>query len=129
MMGPAEMLETRALQFYRMGVRGWRSELGWRESADGKRDWDAYDKLFAAAEKAGCKLMVTLGGHSGWRWTFGYTFLYWSGVARPGDQIQLDVNPSQFPPPTRTVTARPDFQLHTTDFWAQGLNFGLAYRY
>jgi len=28
MLGPAEMLETRAMQFYRMGVRGWRSELG-----------------------------------------------------------------------------------------------------
>jgi hypothetical protein len=65
------MLETRAMQFYRMGVRGWRSELGWRESPDGKRDWEAYDKLFAAAEKAGCRIMVTLGGHSGWLWTFG----------------------------------------------------------
>jgi hypothetical protein len=71
MLNPAEMMETRALQFYRMGVRGWRSELSWRESADGKRDWDSYDKLFAAAEKAGCKIMVTLGGHSGWLWTFG----------------------------------------------------------
>jgi hypothetical protein len=71
MMGPAEMLETRAKQFQRMGVRGWRSELSWRESADGKRDWEAYDKLFAAAEKAGCKIMVTLGGHGGWLWTFG----------------------------------------------------------
>ena len=71
MMGPTEMLETRAMQFYRMGVRGWRSELGWRESSDGKRDWDSYDKLFAAAEKAGCRIMVTLGGHSGWLWTFG----------------------------------------------------------
>jgi hypothetical protein len=71
MMGPAELLETRAQQFYRMGVRGWRSELGWRESEDGKRDWDSYDKLFAAAEKAHCQIMVTLGGHSGWLWTFG----------------------------------------------------------
>ena len=71
MLNPAEMMETRALQFYRMGVRGWRSELGWRESADGKREWEQYDRLFAAAEKAGCKIMVTLGGHAGWLWTFG----------------------------------------------------------
>jgi len=71
MMGPAEMLETRAMQFSRMGVRGWRSELGWSEEADGTYNWNRYDKLFAAAEKAGCKIMVTLGGHSGWRWTFG----------------------------------------------------------
>jgi hypothetical protein len=48
MMGPAEMLETRAMQFYRMGVRGWRSELGWRESADGKRDWDGPNGLAGA---------------------------------------------------------------------------------
>ena len=71
MMDPAELLETRAAMYHRMGVRGWRSELGWNEEADGKCDWDRYDRLFAAAEKAGCKIMVTLGGHSGWRWTFG----------------------------------------------------------
>ncbi len=71
MMEPAELLETRAAMYHRMGVRGWRSELGWNEEADGKCDWDRYDRLFAAAEKTGCKIMVTLGGHSGWRWTFG----------------------------------------------------------
>jgi hypothetical protein len=71
MMKPAEMLDTRAKQFYRMGVRGWRSELSWSEDADGRYDWERYDKLFAAAEAAGCKIMVTLGGHTGWRWTFG----------------------------------------------------------
>jgi hypothetical protein len=71
MMGPVELVETRAVQYQRMGIRGWRCELGWNEEADGKCNWDNYDKLFAAAEKAGCKIMVTLGGHSGWRWTFG----------------------------------------------------------
>ena len=62
------------------------------------------------------------------RATFGYTLLYWSNVARPGDQIDLNVAPSQFPPPTGTST-RPEFQLRTTDYWAQGMNFGLDFRF
>ena len=32
------------------------------------------------------------------RVTCGYTILYWSKVARPGDQIDTELNPSQFPP-------------------------------
>jgi len=63
------------------------------------------------------------------RATFGYTFLYWSNVARPGDQIDTDVNASQFPPGTLAGAARPKFTLHTSDFWAQGLNVGLEYRF
>jgi len=62
------------------------------------------------------------------RATAGYTLLYWSNVARPGDQIDLNLDPAQFPPPTATGT-RPAFVLHTSDFWAQGLNLGLDYRF
>jgi hypothetical protein len=47
-------------------------------------------------------------------------------VARPGDQIDLDVDPVQFPPPTGTG-ARPQFLLRTSDYWAQGINLGLTY--
>jgi hypothetical protein len=63
------------------------------------------------------------------RATVGYTFLYWSNVARPGDQIDTDVNASQFPPGTLEGAARPKFVFHTTDFWAQGFNAGLEYRF
>ncbi|MGD0896969.1 MAG: BBP7 family outer membrane beta-barrel protein [Thermoguttaceae bacterium] len=63
------------------------------------------------------------------RATAGYTFLYWSGVARPGDQIDLDISGDRVPPPSGTNASRPVFALHTTDFWAQGLNFGLDYRF
>jgi len=66
MMNPMELVETRAMQFARMGVRGWRSELSWTEDAKGEYRWERLDKLFAAAEKAGCKIMVTLGGHPPW---------------------------------------------------------------
>jgi hypothetical protein len=63
----------------------------------------------------------------------GYTFLYWSSVFRPGDQIDLALNPTLFPtsPAGAPVTppARPAPVLKDTDFWAQGFNFGLEFRY
>jgi hypothetical protein len=61
----------------------------------------------------------------------GYTFLYVNTVVRPGDQIDRALNPSQFPaitgvPSTAVVGApRPAPQVNTTDFWAQGINFGI----
>ena len=58
----------------------------------------------------------------------GYSFIYWSNVSRPGDQIDLNVSPSQFPPYDETATM-PAFVQHTTDFWAQGINVGLDYRF
>jgi hypothetical protein len=62
------------------------------------------------------------------RATAGYTLLYWSNVARPGDQIDLNLDPAQFPPATATGT-KPAFELHTSDFWAQGVNLGLDYHF
>ncbi|MCS6851393.1 MAG: BBP7 family outer membrane beta-barrel protein [Gemmataceae bacterium] len=59
----------------------------------------------------------------------GYTLIYWSSVARPGDQIDWAVNPTQIPPGTLVGPARPAFQLDRSDFWAQGINFGVELRY
>jgi len=65
----------------------------------------------------------------------GYTFLYWSDVVRPGNQIDRAVNPSQVPTDqtyvgsTGTVPARPTLTPQTTDFWVQGINFGLEFRF
>ena len=62
--------------------------------------------------------------------TFGYSFLYLSRVVRAGEQIDLDVNPDYLHPrdSERFVgPARPGFEFHDTDYWAQGLNFGLEY--
>lgn len=65
----------------------------------------------------------------------GYSFLYASNVARPGDQINRNVNPTQSvsygnDPPARLVgTAQPGFSFNTTDFWAQSLSIGFAYRF
>jgi hypothetical protein len=63
------------------------------------------------------------------RGTIGYDLLYWTGVARPGDQIDLNLDPGQFPPGTSSTSTRPQFVLHTSDYWAQGLNLGLDWRF
>ena len=55
----------------------------------------------------------------------GYRFMYWTDVARAGQQIDTGINTSQIPPGTLTGAARPSPAMHFTDFWAQGLNVGL----
>jgi len=60
----------------------------------------------------------------------GYSLLYWGGVARSGDQIDLNLVPSEFPPPQNTAAGRfPQFRFAATDYWAQGLSLGLDYRF
>ncbi|HLA86103.1 MAG TPA: BBP7 family outer membrane beta-barrel protein [Thermoguttaceae bacterium] len=56
--------------------------------------------------------------------TFGYTFVYWSDVMRAGDQVDLDLDLRQVPTGTAT---HPGVPMDSTDFWAQGLHFGLEY--
>lgn len=78
-----------------------------------------------------------LGATLGWqvnrclRATLGYSFLYWSQVVRPGDQINRDINGDLLPPPANPITGalRPTFAFNPTDFWAHGLNFGLEVRW
>jgi hypothetical protein len=63
----------------------------------------------------------------------GYSFLYASNVVRPGDTIDRTVNLTQLPsslgPGVLTGAARPMPLLKDTEFWAQGMNFGLEFRY
>jgi hypothetical protein len=64
------------------------------------------------------------------RATVGYNFLYWSNVQRAGDQIDLAVNPNLIAPPTGPgFPARPAFVPRTTDYWVQGVSFGLEFRF
>jgi len=63
----------------------------------------------------------------------GYTFLYWSNVMRPGEQIDRGLNPNLIP---TSVTfgmpggpARPAPLLQSTGFYAHGLTLGLDFRY
>jgi hypothetical protein len=66
------------------------------------------------------------------RATLGYTFLYFSRVSRAGDQIDLNVNSTLLPnsPGPQTGDVRhPLFAFQDTDFWAQGINAGIDYRF
>lgn len=65
------------------------------------------------------------------RLTAGYSFIYWSNVVRPGDQIDTTVNPNLLPPenPTQTAFLNPRFAFQDTDYWIQGLSLGGEYRW
>ena len=53
------------------------------------------------------------------RVTAGYTFFYLTNAMRPGDQIDA----------LFSVPRSPDFTLHSSDLWVQGLNLGLEFRF
>lgn len=89
----------------------------------GNQQWDD----FAAMSEFGLTFRRELA--CGLAATFGYNFLYWSNVARAGEQIDTTVNTSQIPLGNLTGTPRPELLRNTDDFWAQGLRFGLEYRY
>jgi hypothetical protein len=86
---------------------------------------------FGVMPEVGIKIGYDLTDHL--RVFVGYDFLYLSNVVRPGDQIDLNVNsnfrPSIFGPGVGGGPSQPAVLLRTTDYWAQGLNFGLLYRY
>lgn len=62
------------------------------------------------------------------RFIVGYSVLYWGGVVRPGEHIPTQLNPDAIAPPL-DPTATPDFAFNETDYWIQGLNLGLDYRW
>jgi hypothetical protein len=63
----------------------------------------------------------------------GYNFMYWSSVVRPGEQINRNLTPTiipsffEFTPGAPATQPAPLFK--TTDFWAQGINFGMELRF
>jgi hypothetical protein len=65
----------------------------------------------------------------------GYNILFWSNVARPGSQIDTTLDEHRIPDFTlgRTVpnatTIRPVNRIDPESFWAQGISFGLQFRW
>ncbi|MFL5245726.1 MAG: BBP7 family outer membrane beta-barrel protein [Gemmataceae bacterium] len=64
----------------------------------------------------------------------GYTYLYWSNVVRPGDQIDTGLDINRIPNfgglvGTPIAAARPAVTFKDRDFWAQGVNFGVELRW
>lgn len=61
--------------------------------------------------------------------SFGYSFMFWSGVARPGDHIDLGVDArllTGMPPADAT---RPAFVFDPTCYYIHGMNVGAEYRF
>jgi hypothetical protein len=75
-----------------------------------------------------------LGVNVGWHITqnidfrVGYTFIYYSGMVRPGDAIDTSINTTQAGG-ALVGAARPAFTFNDSDFVAHGLNLGLGVRW
>ncbi|MCA9266448.1 MAG: BBP7 family outer membrane beta-barrel protein [Planctomycetales bacterium] len=92
--------------------------------AQGTNSGNFEDDQFSTITEIGLKVRRQ---YCGFTATFGYSFLYWSDIARAVDQIDRGINVTQVPPGTLDGDPRPAFEFQKTDFWAQGLNFGLEY--
>jgi hypothetical protein len=83
---------------------------------------------FAIVPEAGLRVGFYFTEH--WRAYVGYDVLYASSVVRPGDQIDLNVNSSYLPRNgPRAGPPLPQFTYRTSDFWGQGVCFGMELRY
>ncbi len=87
----------------------------------------AYD--YSAIPELGVKL--------GWQVTpnmrvqAGYSIMWWFDVDRPGQQVNLNVNPGLIPPPTGTggAPAEPTTTGQKTNLWMQAFNVGVQFRF
>jgi hypothetical protein len=65
--------------------------------------------------------------------TAGYSFLYWSRVARPGAQINPNVNAANVPTDSSfnkvAGTPMPTFNFTNENFWLQSFNFGVNFTF
>jgi hypothetical protein len=59
----------------------------------------------------------------------GYDFLYWSTVVRPGNQIDHNLNPTQFPGAGVNGALLPAPLFNRSDFFAHGVSFGFTFAY
>ncbi len=86
--------------------------------------------VFSIVPECGLNFGVDLTSHI--RVTAGYSFLYWSEVARPGAEIDHGVNPTLVPGITSGVTsgsARPGFTFNESPFWVHTLMCGVEIHY
>jgi Putative beta barrel porin-7 (BBP7) len=92
---------------------------------------DSSNDRFSVVPQVGLNIGYQVTQHV--RAFIGYTFLYWDNVIRPGEQIDRVVNLTQLPstagPGTLVGPARPAVLLNNSDFWAQGINFGVEIRF
>ena len=75
---------------------------------------------FSVLPEVGIQAGYKIGDHV--RLSLGYSFIYLNHVARPADQININIDPTQ-------GTPNPPFRFHDTNFWAHGINAGLEFRF
>jgi hypothetical protein len=75
---------------------------------------------FSVLPEVGVQVGYKLGNHV--RLSVGYSFLYLNHVARPADQINTNIDPTQ-------STPNPPFRFTEANFWAHGINAGVEVRY
>jgi hypothetical protein len=94
----------------------------------GRRTQDDFTVIPELQVKVGCDILPGLRAY------VGYDIMYWNQVVRPGSQIDRNLNLTQSPAISQTSTglvgaALPQPQFNKTDFYANGLMFGLELRY
>jgi hypothetical protein len=95
----------------------------------GRRTTNQFTVLPSLEAKLGYQVSSRL------RASVGYDLMYWNQVVRPGNQIDRRVNLSQnavLDPNGAGVLVGPAVPtplFQRTDFWAQGVSFGLEFRY
>ncbi len=83
------------------------------------------DDVFSVVPEIGLTLGYQLSPRV--KTTFGYNLLVWTNVVRPGNQIDLNVNPDLLPNEINPVTGplAPVAPNAASTFWAQGLTAGV----
>ena len=86
---------------------------------------------FAVVPEAGVKVQGAIGRHV--LAHVGYSFLYFGNVVRPGNQVDLGVNPNLVPTSATfgagASPARPMFVGQESSYWAHLFNFGFTVTY
>jgi hypothetical protein len=83
--------------------------------------------VFTMIPQLGLELGRQMNCH--WRAYVGYNILYWGSVVRGGDQIDLNLDPRNFPPAQAGALPFPAFPGRTSAFWAHGVNVGTEFRF
>ena len=93
----------------------------------GRYTHDEFAVVHEVNLNVGCNLRSWLSAY------VGYTFLYASDVVRPGEQFSPVVNPAIIPTSpafgTGGFIATPNPVLTQSEYWIQGVNFGVRLRY
>lgn len=85
--------------------------------------------VFTVIPQLGLELGYQVNCH--WRAYAGYNLMYWGSVLRSAEQIDLNVDPRNFPPtdPQNPGLPFPAFPGRASSFWAHGVNLGTEFRF